>query len=422
MSVSPGQQQQQSSNVRIYSFTFSTEKGRKALVRFRENMRKYYAHCGLSKGLGIRDEPYLQLFCYDPATGTGYCRLSSTSHEGPVFPSPKKLYETYNCSSQGHINDIFLYHEPTDSDHGMELIKFLETFAITKPDDFPDDVKTVFVNLVEENKLLKAYDEALEVKRQKKAADSKNNAEKRKVLESSHRTTSLNVTTGGGADVSATAPLGNETSVVTTNGNEDNQESVAPLDDVDQDSSLPRDLSLPRNSSSTRDVPRDQANVTTNNNELDSSQSGNVGKSVNHTNSGASDPKKKPGRPKGSKGAESSTKRHKTDANVWELIPASVQSVNIKDGNLDNVSASFSYQKHNVRFGDLPPDSVEKQAISWSVFSHLVDKNLKEGFTIGPNVKAEDFLRDQLLGLVNNAHNNNNAHGPNSYGAGEERQ
>lgn len=320
--------------IKVYQFSFSPEKGKKALVRFRENLRKYYSHCGLTKGLGLRDEPSLQLFCYDPSTDIGYCRLVSSKHEGPMFPSPKKLYETYNCSSQGHLNDIFLYYDPSEEDNGKELTKFLEEYDIIKPTDLGEEAIAAFSKLIEENKLLKAYDDALEEKRQKKAADSKNNAEKKKV-------------------------------------------ESKPSDPLAPSPTAALPVTQPKEKEKTEDetVTKNVAN----NGDLT---------------------KKKPGRPKGSKGFESSLKRQKTECSGWEIIPTSVQSLDINDGNLDNVTANFTYRRDHVRFGDLPQESMEKSALCWNVFSFLVDECGEEGLKIGPNVKAEDFLRSKLLGYI----------------------
>lgn len=337
--------------LKVYSFTFSQEKGKKALVRFRENLRKYYSHCGLTKGLGLRDEPYLQLFCYDPATDIGYCRLTSSVHDGPMFPSPKKLYETYNCSCQGHLNDIFLFYDPSDEDNGKELTRFLEEYEIIKPSDFSEEAKAAFTKLIEENKLLKAYDDALEEKRQKKAADSKNNAEKKKVegnnpgaSQSLPPSLKRNV-----SPISAATSTNNDSVVSNGEGKEKTDEENASTKPAGQS--------------------EDQA-------------------------------KKKPGRPKGSKGFESSLKRQKTESSGWEIIPTTVQSLDINDGNLDNVTANFTYRRNNVRFGDLPQESMEKSALCWNVFSFLLDESPNESITIGPNVKAEDFLRAKLLGYI----------------------
>src|SRR5690606_27461533 len=71
-----------------YRFTPSPEKGKKALVRFRETLKKYYSSCNLSEGLSLRDNPVLELFCYDVESDVGYCRLASAKHDGPVFQNP----------------------------------------------------------------------------------------------------------------------------------------------------------------------------------------------------------------------------------------------------------------------------------------------------------------------------------------------
>jgi hypothetical protein len=148
-----------------YRFSVTVEKGKKALVRFRENLRKLYSACNLNDALWMRDNPVLEVYCYDPETGIGYCRLTSNKHDGPLFESPKQLYETYNCSSQGHPNDVFIYNCEGDEDHGMELSKFLREIEILRPNQFPEEYQKFFQDSVKNNVLLAAYPAALEEKR-----------------------------------------------------------------------------------------------------------------------------------------------------------------------------------------------------------------------------------------------------------------
>lgn len=92
-----------------------------------------------------------------------------------MFASPKSLYETYNCSSQGHIDNVFVYSavDETDEDAGRDLAQFLEINEILKPEDFTEEQLQFFKESVANNPLLNAYQEALEKKRTKKAADGK---------------------------------------------------------------------------------------------------------------------------------------------------------------------------------------------------------------------------------------------------------
>lgn len=213
----------------VYPFFFSDGKGKKALVRFRESLRKHYSHCGKNTGLTVLDDPYLQLFCYDPDTKLGYCRLYSKNYQGPIFPDPKSLYEVYNCSSQGHLNDIFYYNAPGDPDNGKELTSFLDKIQIVKPSSLPQAVIDVFEAGVKDNKMLAAYPEALEEKRKKKATEQRNNAEKRKRDSLGLQKTNLktneapqtegDVETGTIADNETTAVSGN----VETGNNDDNE-------------------------------------------------------------------------------------------------------------------------------------------------------------------------------------------------------
>ena len=102
----------------------SEEKGRKAAVRrkqgvqgggpdrtpqvrFRENLRKYFSDLNLADGLTLKDEPILQLFCYDQDTEIAYCRIFSPKHNGPIFSNVTELYNCYNLSQQGHPQDVF---------------------------------------------------------------------------------------------------------------------------------------------------------------------------------------------------------------------------------------------------------------------------------------------------------------------------
>ena len=160
-----------------YRFSISEEKGKKALVRFRENLRHFYPDCKLTDGLRLNDNPVLELYCYDPKTEIGYCRLSSAKHDGPIFKSPKQLYETYNCSSQGHPNDVFVYSAEGDEDHGKELTAFLKEIEILTPDQFSAEYLELFQDAVRNNVLLNAYPNAIKQKRSAKKETKKEAAE-----------------------------------------------------------------------------------------------------------------------------------------------------------------------------------------------------------------------------------------------------
>lgn len=156
-------------DIPAYPFTMSEEKGRKAAVRFRENLRKYYNDLGLTDGLMMKDQPILQLFCYDPKTEIAFCRIWSTKHAGPIFPNVTELYNTYNLSQQGHPKDVFMY-AGTDEDRGKELGVFLETIPILTAADFEPEQRALFEQAVESNPLLLRRDQALQEKKSHKPA------------------------------------------------------------------------------------------------------------------------------------------------------------------------------------------------------------------------------------------------------------
>lgn len=344
------------SQVQPYQFSISDEKGSKALTRFRENLRNNYPTCGhLRNGLMVRDAPFLQLYCYDPATDKGYCRLSSPKHTGPLFASLKSLYATYNCSSQGHITDVFLYcsDDATDEDNGIELTKFLSECEILHPNAFPVDYVNLFETEVANNPLLAAYDAAIESKRSRKAAIA---------------ATQVKPPTSG-------APGGG-----TIEGGEGKKR--VSIDDGGEEEAVD-----------------------------DESAASSV----------AAADKKKPGRPKGSKSGPSAFKKHKkkpvTVSQTSDeaasavsfvnaastvggggggvatkgIFPFSINELSLDVNDMDNSVAVFTYKSEPMRFGDLPPESIERSAMSWTIYKHISEVN--------PGDSAEGNLKKGLFDM-----------------------
>lgn len=368
--------------LKIYSFGISSDKGRKALVRFRENLRKYFPQCGYSKGLTIREEPVLQLFYYDSATEIGYCRLYSKQHEGPIFPNPKKLYETYNCSVQGHINEVFHYMgSPDDPDNGMELTKFLEKYDVESDKISPETLKQL-EHMVNSNKLLNTYSDALKEKKKNQESTRKNHAVKRRFEETQNDV----------AAVSDSSPSAIEENV-----------EPSPSKTATTDETSATTAAVTATTAATNNERADQADVSLNESISDKQED---------------KKKKKPGRPKGSKGNAPNvhTKRTKhqnagnttttssitnnTYGPICQLIPASIQSLDINDSDINNVSASFSYQSQNVRLGDLPLGCVERSALCWQVFSFVVFQKSESGVRVDPNMTAEEFIKKELASVM----------------------
>lgn len=163
-------------DVTPYPFVMSEEKGRKAAVRFRENLRRHYTDLDLSEGLTIKDQPILHLFCYDHDTEIAYCRLWSSKHNGPIFPSVTELYNAYNLSQQGHPQDVFIY-AGTDEDRGQELGAFLKVNQIRTVGELTPAQRKLFEDSVESNPIRIKSRDALDEKKKRKAAET--NSKKR---------------------------------------------------------------------------------------------------------------------------------------------------------------------------------------------------------------------------------------------------
>lgn len=298
-----------------YRFSVTEEKGKKAMVRFRENLRKYYSACNLGDALWMRDNPILEIYCYDPDTGIGYCRLSSNKHDGPIFESPKQLYETYNCSSQGHPNDVFIYCCEGDEDHGMEMSKFLKEIEILKPDQFPEEYQQLFQESVRNNVLLAAYSAALE--------------EKRSAKKSSAETTS-----------DTAAQPAKKKRAATSRSKRPPKEAPPPA----------AATAVEENPSATK-------------------------------------------KPKVAPPAESSSSTPEpTLTTVLQLLPPSVESLQLDEDNLNDSTAVFSYQTQEVRLGDLPDGSIERASMCWNFFSHLIASR-KTPLTIAPGATQDEILK-----------------------------
>jgi hypothetical protein len=81
---------------------------------------------------------------------------------------------------------------------------------------------------------------------------------------------------------------------------------------------------------------------------------------------------------------------------VVQLIPTTLVSLQLDEKNLDNSVAVFSYQSQEIRFGDLPPASLERASICWTLFSHLV-ANTPTPLQIPQGITADDILRQSLF-------------------------
>ena len=92
------------SKIQPYRFTTTDEKGSKALTRFRENLRQNYPDCfHLKDGLSMRDTPFLELYCYDPATENGYCRLHRPFTTAPFSPVSKSCMPLTIAAAKGNL-------------------------------------------------------------------------------------------------------------------------------------------------------------------------------------------------------------------------------------------------------------------------------------------------------------------------------
>lgn len=294
-----------------YPFYLSEDKGKKAAVRFRENLRKYYpASLGLADGLTLRDKPTMELYCFDPDSQISYCRIWSKKHEGPFFANIVDLYTHYNLSKQGHPVDVFTY-AGTDDDRNRELSDFLKRNEINNPKDLTPKQREFFEQAVAANPMIAAYEEAIALKKKHKAEETT----KKRAAE--------------GSDKATSAP-----------------------DDEDGSAN-----------------------------------------------------KKRPGRPKGSRsasGGESSTKRSRTKSGSSDVqarvsfVPTAMRDLQVDRADVFNTTVTLDYRASAVRFGDLAPGSVERNAVAWSIFADLVASD--NGLGIKPTMTPEALLNAALDG------------------------
>ena len=124
--------------------------------------------------------------------------------------------------------------------------------------------------------------------------------------------------------------------------------------------------------------------------------------------------KKRPGRPKGSRsgGGESASKRSRTKSTTTAtpgnsrsgsgddvfLVPTAITDVKVDRNDLDNSTASVSYNAKGLRFGDLATDSLERRAFAWTILSELVSG--ANGLGVKPTRDAETLLRTAAAELV----------------------
>lgn len=159
----------ETSELRPYFFAFTKDKGDKATVRFRDNLRKYYPETlKLNLGLTKNDEPVLQLFCYDDTTKISYCRLYSKTHDGPIFPSIEELYNCYNLSTNSTIKGMLAYAAVNDDDRGCELYDFLAKCEIIHADDLEPTQLAALKEAVASNGMINVFPTALEAKKRAK--------------------------------------------------------------------------------------------------------------------------------------------------------------------------------------------------------------------------------------------------------------
>ncbi len=125
-----------------------------ACKRFCENLRERYGEMGLASGLHHKDEPILEVYCYDPDTDAGYCRISSAKHDGPLFASISSLYLHYNLTMDGYQNRFV--------DFGGETVEdILEGYVIATTSGLPPQQRASLEKKLEQpNPLLRGYDNA----------------------------------------------------------------------------------------------------------------------------------------------------------------------------------------------------------------------------------------------------------------------
>uniref|UniRef100_A0A6C0BNK0 Uncharacterized protein n=1 Tax=viral metagenome TaxID=1070528 RepID=A0A6C0BNK0_9ZZZZ len=301
-----------------YRFKISEKKGKKALIRFRENLRRFYPNCPFTdEGLKLNDNPVLELYCYDPKTDIGYCRLASAKHDGPIFKNPKQLYACYNCSNQGNPDDVFVYSAEGDEDDGLELTAFLREIEILTPDQFSEQYLELFQDAVKNNVLLNSYAEAVEKKRTAKKQTKK-------------------------GDPSAVQEIPGPPSNLTE------QALVKEGVVLDEAKESPRRVTQKKRV----DPPPNKAD------DKIVSQPG---------------PLKK-----------------------FKCEGATLVDLQVDESSLENSMATFVYQRTHVRLGDLPPESMERSTMCWSIFSHLLKTQpaaLGEAIAKQhPGQSAEDIL------------------------------
>lgn len=323
-----------------FCFAFTEDKGKQALIRFRDNLRKFYPECDYPVGLKVRDQPVIQLFNYEADGSGGYCRLWSDGHHGPVFSSPKQLYETYNCSSQGYPVDTFVFSDVRDDDNGMEMTKFLATLEIRQKSELPGEFVTWADQQISTNPLLAHYTEAVKQKRLAKSSASSGKSSTAKAPTAATKKRS----------VPKPSPAKQQSAKKKAKADAPKPPPVAAQPPAPP--TPPVSGQAPSGPSSL--VPA-----------LDPIYHGPPVAGVS------------PG---------------------CRLIPHAVTSIKISHGELEDSVAEMSYGSAPVRLGDLPVLSVERSTICWHLFSHLVN-NLQAPLTIRPGSEPESFIKDALATL-----------------------
>jgi hypothetical protein len=384
------------SDIIPYPFMLSDEKGKKAAVRFRENIRRYYnPDLNLSEGLTIKDQAILQLFSYDQDTDVGFCRIYSKTHDGPMFANVTDLYNTYNLSGQGHPQDVFQY-AGSDDDRGMELGEFLRQNEIRKSSELTPDQLARFEAAVSRNPMKLGFEAAVAAKKKKKAEEMEA-AKKRSegAAQTSSSTSGGGSGSGGGAGGGSGEEGGDEedqankkkpgrpkgTKVASPNGSNSGPNGGT-------NGSAPISVKRPRDTTGDADNTSPSSSTMSG-----ASMSGSGGRSA--TTSKSSNLADKKARnssglitPTGLVGGPSGA----TGSTTYPLL----DNFHLDHSNIDNSTAYLQYEPQGVRLGDLPPNSIARQAMCWRLFSHIVAA--PNAWLLGPTNDPEAFLREVVEG------------------------
>jgi len=364
------------SQLNPYRFAVTEEKGKKAMVRFRENLRNLYTNCNLNDALWMRDNPMLEIYCYDPNTKIGYCRLISSKHDGPLFESPQQLYETYNCSSQGNCIDVFSYCCEGDEDHGMELTKFLQDIEILRLDQYAEEYQQLFRDLVSRNPLIAAYPTALTQKRSsRKSKPDSTSAEtpEAQLIQPAAQPIQYEPAqhASGTTTTTTTATLAPDSVQTTDTPIENASPPGVPAAAVKK-----KRAGRPKRAKEPEATPTDANPIITDATTLPEDDN--------------------PAPAKKSRVKKIATLPAETvDNNTIvpeNLMPVGLLNLDVDETNVENSTAVFSYRGQDVRLGDLPINSVERATMSWYTLAHFLSTRTTP-LQFPPGMTVDDLLK-----------------------------